>query len=163
MDQTSGRNTFGFLSATAAITIVAMILFGLAWWLVKSAFGQVAGSEQAIILAAIVAWGSSLLGLLPVAMVSQQGLMPTVYGYFVGAAIRVIICIVASVIAIASVKTPAGPWATTLLGMYLPLLFLEVSLIAQYIWRIDGPRRGSTDSGSSPDDDRMQVHMETLA
>ena len=69
MDQTSGRNTFGFLSATAAITIVAMILFGLAWWLVKSAFGQVAGSEQAIILAAIVAWGSSLLGLLPVAMV----------------------------------------------------------------------------------------------
>ena len=82
----------------------------------------------------VTVWGSSLAGIVPVALLHPCGLMPAVNGYFIGAAIRVVACILATVIAVRSTDVAAGPWVATLLGMYIPLLFLEAAMVGHSVW-----------------------------
>src|SRR5690606_7741015 len=117
---------FSLPRAVVLLTGAALILYGVSWGLVALAFDE-PHAAAAVHFAALAVWLSGLLGLAPVGMLSPAGLMPTVYGYFMGAAVRVLIVLGATAWAIALAKLPALPWVVTLFAMYLPLLFLEVS------------------------------------
>lgn len=136
--RTSPPVVFRMIPSIGALTALSAALLAVAWWAVPGLLGNVSSGRQATVAAAVVAWGSSILGLVPIAVTYKRGLMPTVYGYFVGASLRVIICVVASVVAIQSVQLSTSHWAITLLGMYLLLLVLEVALVGRCVWHMGG-------------------------
>ncbi len=101
-------------------------------------------------------WGSSILGLLPVAVGYRLGVMGTAYGYFIGAGIRVLICILATVMALRS-DWAIRAWLTTLMGLYLPLLMLEAGLVGRYLWKLNDSREKSSINPNMPNDPTTTV------
>lgn len=146
------KPSFPWWSSCAVLSTVALLMGVVAWLIVPAVFGQSSTCRQAILVAATVVWGSALLGLLPVSIACRWGVIPTAYGYFIGAGTRVVICLVTTVVAL-RLGWPAGPWATTLLGIYLPLLFVEVGLVGRFLWCQDwstmGPGQGLDDADDS--------------
>ena len=162
MSVRNAPRTFRFATIATVLTLASVLLLATVWWVIPIFFKRGVECHRAIAWAALVVWASSLVGIVPVALLHRRGLLPTVHGYFLGAAIRVVVCILATVIAVRSDRVPAGPWVTTLLGMYLPLLFLEVALVGRSIW--DRPAdlaNGSLDAGSRCDA-QGNVFVETL-
>lgn len=154
--------TFRFATAAAVLTLASALLLAAAWWLIADFGGAGGGGRRAVVWAALVVWASSLAGIVPVALLHRSGLLPTVHGYFLGAAIRVCVCILATVIAVRSGRVPAGPWVTTLLGMYIPLLFVEVALVGRSIWDRSANPTGGSFGAESGRDPRGNVVVETL-
>ncbi len=96
-----------------------------------------------VVVMAVAAWLGALLGLAPVVVAMPTGMMPMVYGYFLGAGLRVGLGLLAVVVGVKVLAMPAGPVAVTLLAVYLPLLWIESSLIGRQLWRRSGPAGGA--------------------
>ena len=82
-------------------------------------------------------WFVFVVALIPVAVCGTLGVMPTVYAYFVGMAIRLTICLGTYLVAVTSQFLPAHPVATTFVIFYVPLLFVEVGVAGRYLWSKD--------------------------
>ena len=143
--------TFPCWSSCLILSVTTLLLFGVAWWAVTLIFGDSPSIHHAIQRAGIVVWGSSILGLLPVMAGCRLGVMGTAYGYFIGAGIRVLICILATVIALRS-DWLIRPWLTTLMGLYLPLLMLEAGLVGRYLWKLNDSRKNPSTNSNMPND-----------
>lgn len=128
---------FPILQAVGVLTLAAAAAAMVCLWAIPAAFGNPDGAQRGVALMAGVAWFSLVLGVLPVGLLGPLGVMPTVYGYFLGGAARVVICLGMAVVLVKSAMLPAGPVMVTLAAMYLPLLFVEVTLVGRYLWKKD--------------------------
>lgn len=90
-------------------------------------------------VAALAAGGGALVGLLPVSAMARGGVMPTVWGYFMGAAGRALVALVALVVA-RQRGIHVEPMAVAMMTIYLPLLAIEAGYVGYYLWRLDGPQ-----------------------
>lgn len=112
----------------------------------------------------MVAWAASLMGIIPMALFYKRGLLPTVQGAFLGMAARVIICVGATVMALWYWRIPGGPWATTLLSIYLSLLFVEILIIGRLAWSIpQSDHNGTTNCSQGPGGLADNAAVEVLA
>ncbi len=68
--------------------------------------------------------------------------MPAVYGYFIGMAARLTVCLIAANIANHVYGIPGSPMAATLGILYMPLLMVEVAFVGRYVWLKDKLRHG---------------------
>ena len=137
---------FPTLITLVILTALAIGLYGLIHWVGVITFNLSKVESVAICAMAMVAWASSIIGLMPVIVLGPKGVRPTVVGYFIGAGARVLICIVAAVVLIKAIHLPAEAVMITLVVMYLPMLFLESTCVCRYLWQKDGQVNG----GSSP-------------
>ncbi len=120
------------LTATAAAACVAafgLLRFGMAH--------DHATALNAVYLAGVVAWGSAVVGLLPVAALGPLGVMPTVWAYFAGAALRLAACLGVYMLVATQGNTPTVPLAVALAMVYVPLLFVEAAIVGRYLWAKD--------------------------
>ena len=88
-------------------------------------------------LMAAVVWLSSLVSVLPVGRAYRLGPIPLIKAYFTGAAVRIIICLLALVAAIKMMDLHPVPVTVTLLIMYLPLLFAETYFVVAHLKKCD--------------------------
>lgn len=137
MNTATYDHRFPTLKAIAALTLSGAAVAGLllmAVWHFQPDQPDAASAAKLMALASVfAAW----LGLLPVILLGHLGVMATVYSYFIGAAIRVALCLSAGVAAVVVGKLPAVTVGVTLIAMYLPLLFVEVGFVARYLWAKD--------------------------
>lgn len=120
------------------VTVCALALWALISAVVSAAGRPVEGAQVAVVTMVGVVWVSTLLSLVPVAAVWRRGVVAAVSGYFVGAAMRFAMCLVAAVLAVKVWAMPAAIVMITLAAAYLPLLFLEVAILTKQLWRLDG-------------------------
>lgn len=130
----SNQPSFPFFSALAALTVAAAITYSILWLLISNLIESVALTHESMLVAGLVGWFSSIIAIVPMGFVGRHGLMANVAGYFLGAAMRVLICVVATVIAVKTFEYSPSSWAVMMMGMYLVLLFVEVSFVARHIW-----------------------------
>ena len=149
---------FPLWSSAVLLTAVAVMVYAASWTIVAHWFAQVQGAQAAVSTMSAVVWVSSLLGVLPVAILGRRGVFPTVVGYFVGAGIRIVLCLAAAVIAAKGYGLPLAMTMISMVVMYQPLLFVETACVGRYLCRKDHLPK-------SPDataDDRWQRAEATL-
>ncbi len=134
MADNAAQPTIAMGSVALVLTATAGFLGVAAWWVVPFVYDPSVGAERAVVWAGLVAWGSLLLGLAPVAIGGRCGMIAMVSGWHIAAGTRVLVCILATAVAIRFGGLPAGPWVVTLMGMYLPLLFCEIALVGRQLW-----------------------------
>lgn len=123
----------------ACLTPAAVAAGLLAGLVLPMIYGRDPLVGQAVLVMSAAAWASAMLGVLPVALLGPHGVMPTVYGYFIGAALRIVLSLAAGVVAVRVLALPMEPVALTLVGVYLPLLFIEAGIVGRYLWQKDLP------------------------
>jgi hypothetical protein len=65
--------------------------------------------------------------------------MSTLYAYFAGAGVRIVLCLAAVVVMIKVMNMPAHTVVISLMAVYLPLLFIEVQQVRRFILTADLP------------------------
>ena len=128
---------FAAFVALISMTLLAGALYGLCVWLVPDFFADPGRAVSAVAPMAAVVWLSCLLSLGPVIVLGSRGVGPTVWAYFVGAAVRVVICLMAAVVLVKRLAYPLEPVMITLVMLYLPMLFVEAGFVGRYLWLKD--------------------------
>lgn len=82
-------------------------------------------------------WVITLIGVAPVAWFGPRGVLATLYAYFAGAAVRIVLCLVTLVVFIKTLSMPAGTVVFALMGVYLTLLFIEAGQVRRFIMTAD--------------------------
>jgi hypothetical protein len=110
-----------------------------AWAVLPSLFDDADGARRAVLFTGVASGVIALLAIAPVAILSPLGVTATAYGYFMGAGLRVVATLLAAVVGIKLLQLPVSPLAATLMGTYLPLMMVEVALVASHLWRMQAP------------------------
>lgn len=127
---------FPLRQAVSLLTGVAVLL--LAGGVVVTRF--IAPSDagfDAMLFAGIVVWLASVLGVIPVAIVGQRGVMPAVYASFIGMGLRLALTFAAAIAAVRAGRLEGLHVAVWLAVFYLPLLAVEITLVGRYLWHKD--------------------------
>ncbi|MFP4145811.1 MAG: hypothetical protein ACLFV3_11785 [Phycisphaeraceae bacterium] len=121
-------------------TLASLILVGAAGLAGLTGIAHGVWEDPAAWRAVLLVGGTScfaaLVSLAPVAGLARRGVMPTMVGYFAGAAGRVLICLAVVLLAVGLWEMPAAA-AVLGLSLYLPLLLIEVAWIGRYLWSLD--------------------------
>jgi len=131
----TAKLTFPVWGSVMVLSVIALAASAMVWPMALAIFGSEGQVHQAIAYAAITAWVAMLIGLAPVAAMRSRGDKAMTKGYFVGAGIRTSVCVAMTVGSIQLGGLPVGPWATALMGVYIPLLFVEAAIVGRYMWR----------------------------
>lgn len=143
---------FPILPATAALWGLAAVLLALAWSVVTTTtpldpLGSIAVVGPVVLLVVV----SATLGLLPIYLLGPLGVMPTIYAYFGGAAVRFALSLLGLVWMVKALSLPAGIAAVVMVAAYLPLLAVESALAGRYLWLKDSlPPSNPADPPSHP-------------
>jgi len=129
--------SFPLTQAVISLTGVAWVGFMLMWWATSPVYTHTPGAEQAVFLAACVAWGTAIAGVIPVAWLGPLGVLPTVWGYFIGMSLRLTVCLGVYIYVSLHGQLPVYPMAVTLGVLYVPLLFTETAIVGRYLWNKD--------------------------
>jgi hypothetical protein len=121
------------MTALAALSGVAAATAVVALPTVPALFGHPAGAPAAVLASVAASWLAALIGIVPLAVRGPAGVMPAIWGYFLGAAVRMVLCVAAAGAFIKLARWPAGPVAVTLVGSYLLLLLVETKIAARYL------------------------------
>ena len=132
---TRQRPALPLVTCLLGLTGMAAAMVPVAAWLCAAVFGSVPNRSLAVGAMAAVVWAASLVAVVPVALLDRRGGAGTVTGYFIGAAIRIAVCLAAALVGVLACDLPAGPVLLTLAVVYVPLLWLESALVARGMWR----------------------------
>jgi hypothetical protein len=125
---------FPTLIGLVLVTVAALVLGGLSWWLVPIAFGPVDSLNIMIGSCTLLVWALSVVTVLALAIATPFGLMPFMAAFFAGMGLRMIGVLVGAALLAHAGWFPSGkPLAMALAILYLPLLMLEVGLIALFL------------------------------
>ncbi len=149
---------FAALSATVWLTLTAMVALGLAWLIVPH---ETVTDTRGLLLAAAVSWIAALLALAPVTLLGPLGVMATIWGYFIGAGGRIVLCVLAGAMLVKLAHLPAKSVMLTLVVMYLPLLMVEASLVARYLWLKDALAPPKSGQATGNGEKRLNVETAT--
>lgn len=142
---------FPLLPCVAALTCAAVVV----WLGARPVVGFLAQPDarlsDTVLIMTLIAWLTSIVGLLPVLLLGPLGVLPTVWGYFAGAGLRVVLCLISWYYAVSVFGLPSDSTGLALVAAYVPLLFVEVGFVAHYLWQKDLAAAKSTASaGSTP-------------
>ncbi len=163
MTQTANQPAFPLAKAAIALTVMAVVVLALAYFVVPGLFGQPRGAELAVAIMVAVVWVSGLVSLIPMKKVVGQPALAVVKAFFLGMAVRVAAGVLMMVVAIKSMKLPAGPVAVSLMFAYGMFLFVETRLVTRFLrdsaaGRMDSPPfQGGAGGGSSELRDLSQL------
>jgi len=104
---------------------------------IGSIYGGGADVHEAVRLGVMLAWVSAVVGVLPVSVTGPSGVMPTVWGYFIGMGLRGSVCFGALVWARWHGRWPVEPLSVAVAATYVPLLFVEAAIVGRYLWTKD--------------------------
>ena len=138
---------FPFLRTAVVLTLAAAALTTLGLFVGPSLY-PVKAVRLVIAASCFMVWVTSLLGVLPVAILGHRGLMPAVWGYFIGMALRFPLSFAFYLIAVIAWRWPGNPVVFALALSYIPLLFVEVGIVGRYIWQKDGAIDHAAPSGA---------------
>lgn len=149
-------HTFPLTKALLVLTGVALAAGVLAVLIVGMIDNSQPAMRAALVMAG-VSWVACVLGILPVALLGPLGVMPTIFAYFGGAVARVVLSLLAAIVAVRLAHLPPLPVAAALMVMYLPLLFVEAGLVGKYLWSKDflAPQT----PGKSNDENKPATHV----
>ncbi len=115
-----------------------MISLVAAEWLIKAIYGHGPDVARVAPSAAVLVWGTSVLAVLPVGVLGSAGVLATVWGYFIGAGVRLLSCMgVYWWLTTEPSPLPARPLAVALGVTYVWLLFVEMAMVGRYLWAKD--------------------------
>ena len=137
MNASIAQPPFPFGRAALLLTAVAGLILAGAWLTVGLLHPGARILQATVLCGGGVVWIASLLGMTPVALLGRRGVMPTVYGYFLGMGVRLVLVMGAAMALVHSGRLPGRPMALVLAIFYLPLLLAEVSLVGRYLWHKD--------------------------
>lgn len=138
MLNSGNKNIFPFAHTAAALSAVAVTISGLLL-VALPRFSDEPGVTTATALMATVVWCSGLIGAIPLATGKPRSVLAIVRAYFVGAAARILICLVALAVMRKMFDLPAAALVVTLMLLYLPMLFVETRIVVRYIKTTDFP------------------------
>lgn len=148
MNAPAQHHPFPTAKALAALTFAGLLVAAVILWAVSQLRP---GDTQAINASAIMcvvgilaAW----VGVSPVIVAGPWGVMPTIFAYFIGTALRVALCLAAAMMAVGVFKMDDMIVGVTLVALYLPLLFIEAGIVARYLWMKDFLNRNSGTAGA---------------
>lgn len=127
---------FPLVRMLLALTGVALLAAAPAA-LIAAGFDHGPGSMRAALTMAVISWGVSVTSMLPVAVLGPLGVMPTIFAYFGGATMRLMLSLAAAVAAVKFAALPPLAVGLSLTVMYLPLLFVEAGFVGRYLWAKD--------------------------
>ncbi len=140
------------------LTAVSLALWAVIATVVTTAWPHLDRAHESVALTVAVVWGATILSLIPMVTVSRRGVIPIVSGYFVGAALRFAISLVAAVLAVKVWDMPVNVVLITLAVTYPPLLFVETAMVGKHLWRFDTKRRTGLHAGL-----HSAIHTEVAA
>ncbi len=140
--------TMAVMSVVAAVALVIQIV--LVPWL----FGSPDGGVKAVALMGGLVWLSGLLSVLPMSREQGRGPLAVVKVFFLGMGVRAVVAVVAIIVAVKRLGLPLGPGGVATMMMYLPLLFVETRMLADYVRKYDAlrsndPGRGGEGGGAT--------------
>lgn len=137
MNATAPTARYPALLTIASLTGAAVVAGVLARALVGLLVASDANLTRAVLIMTIIAWAISIVGLLPVILLGPMGVLPTVWGYFIGAGLRVVLGLTGWYLVQMLTSLPADMTGLALVAAYVPLLFVEVGFVAYYLWHKD--------------------------
>lgn len=135
------RRTLAVMSAMAVVVMAVEVV--LVPWL----FGWPDGGVMAVLLMAGLVWISGMLSVLPMAREQGRGPLAVVKVFFLGMGVRAIVAVVAIIIAVKKLQLPLGPTGVATMMMYLPLLFVETRMLANYVQKYDQLSKNKSGTG----------------
>ncbi|MCC7145668.1 MAG: hypothetical protein IT443_04415 [Phycisphaeraceae bacterium] len=137
---------FAWLAALAWMTLLAGGVGGLLYGSAARLFAD-DHARQAVAVGTVLVYSGAVLGLIPAAATSAWGLMPTVFGYFFGSAVRLVWTVAGLALAIKGYGISTFPLAVTVVVIYVLLLIMESALVGRYLWQKDLAGTGSGPRG----------------
>lgn len=129
---------FPIAKVMVCVTLAAILCLMATAWLVGTVYGRTPDVVPVACAAAALVWSSLILAVVPVAVLGPAGVLPAVWGYFIGSALRLLICLVSfGLLTKWTGLLPGKPMAIAMVMMYVPLLFVEATLIGRYVWAKD--------------------------
>ncbi len=125
------------------VTGSALALAAIAWFLTPAFVGDREAAHTAVVACGLIIWLLTVITLLPVGLVGSRGVMPTVYAWFGGMAVRLPAALVASIAMQRFYELPVNAVFASLAVYYLPLVMIEAGLVGRYLWRKDALKGGS--------------------
>jgi hypothetical protein len=145
-DQTD--SSFPFMKTLTVLSALALLLGAILYLVIPQLLKSPNDAQQGVGFMAIVVWFSSLISVLPLARGNYDGPIQLMKAYFIGAGLRVVVCLLALVVAIKMMNLSPIPLVATLFVMYLPLLFTETGLVVRHLKRCNF---GSPPESNSPE------------
>jgi len=144
--------SFPFLQAAIGLTLAWGVSVGVMCWLVSiNVLDSLHTPVHEVLRIAVTIWIAMMVGLIPVAILGPWGVLPTVWGYFLGSGARVLITLAGYSILKISGYLSSDLVVLAMVGIYVILLFVEVGYISHYLWHkdfLDHVDPGSTLAGS---------------
>jgi hypothetical protein len=94
-------------------------------------------------------WVGAMLSLAPM-LVAGVGVLAVLRAWFLGTAVRLVLCLGVLAAGVKLWGLPPGPLAGSLMACYLPVLFAEVRLVMRHIRAQPAPARTSVASTARP-------------
>ena len=136
MERMAEQHAFPTAAVLLTLTAAAAVTGAGAFALVSQTVGA-AAARPAVLFAVLVAWVSSLLAVVPLALAAARGVTATIVAYFIGMMGRLLICLAAALVAVGLLKLPATPTLLSMAAAYLVLLLIEVAFVGRYLMRRD--------------------------
>jgi len=139
--------SFPSLQAAIGLTLAWGASLGAACGLMSiGASGGLHAQVQEVLSIAVILWVAAIVGLVPVAMLGPWGVLPTVWGYFLGSGARALITLIGYGVLKVSGHLSSDTVVLAMVSIYVVLLFVEVGYISHYLWHKDFLDRGDTDT-----------------
>ena len=141
MNDQPAQRAFPIVSTVAVLGAAAAALTGLGVILVPQLFDG--AGTQTIVVAGALAGGLGVLSMAVVGVTAPFGMKPLASAYFLSMGVRMIGCFAAAHLFIHLGWIASGkPLAASLALVYLPMLLIEVAILARYLRQVnyfDGP------------------------
>lgn len=125
----------GFRPGRVALGQLGMVLglSLLAWRLLPLFFGD-QPTDRSVLAAGLLSLATGMVAILPVAILAKRGLMPMVYGYFIGASLRMILALAGVVWLVVGERYPAMVLVAAMMTIYPLSLLLEAGMVGRSLW-----------------------------
>ncbi len=128
---------FPLLIATSAMAVVWLACLAVSFLAVRQAYSPMVGSGAVALAGTGVVGFWLMITLIPVAALGPWGVMPTVYGYFLGCGARFLGCFGFCAWVLMSGALPGDPTVLSVVIAYVPLTLVDAAFVGRYLWQKD--------------------------
>ncbi len=129
---------FPLISATSVMAMVWVACLVVSFVVVRQVYSPAVGSGVAVAVTGTGVVGLWLMmTLIPVAALGPWGVIPTVYGYFLGCGARFLGCFGFCAWVLMSDALPGDPTVMCVVIAYVPLTLVDAAFVGRYLWQKD--------------------------
>lgn len=139
------HHSFPIMPALLALSLTMVALGGASWALLPTIFGDEPTLAVSLATSFGVVWITGIVGLALVGLLGPLGVLPTVYAFFAGMALRMILSVGTAMLFFHKGLVAGKPLAVSLAIAYLPALAIEAAFVARYLWQKDALTPSASD------------------